>query len=190
MSIQILDRIPDVFTLGDTIKFIKSVSDCPFSAGWTLTYYFVKKDGTANIFNVVATQNGTSEDYLITITSAKTSSLTAGEYSWRAKLTKLEETSSIEDGSVILDPSYAVAVVTLSPACAIVAAIDAAIAGTATLTQKKLKIRDREIEKFDQGGLLQQRTYYAQQCNAEKDAEKLAQGLPNPNTIRTRMPGN
>lgn len=182
--------MPEEFTLGDTIKFTKSLADFPYSDGWTLTYYFVKKDGTANIFNVVAEQSGTSEDYLVTIASDDTSSLAAGFYSWRARITKATETSTIEEGSVTLNPDYSEAVDTRSDAAQILAAIDAALAGAASITQKRYKIRDREIERYDPGQLQTLRTYYAAIVKAEQTAELLAQGLPNPNKIRTRLLGN
>ena len=178
-------------TLGETIKFKKSLGDFPFSDGWTLTYFFVKEDGTAGeLFNVVATQSGTSEDYLITITTAKTTSRVAGDYSWRAKVTLSGETSTIEMGSIALNPSYEAVVDTRSDACKIVAAIDAQLADSASLEQKKLKIKDREVEKHDRGSLLSLRTYYSSICESEKTAEKLALGLANPNKIRTRLLNN
>lgn len=178
-------------TLGETIKFKKTLGDFPVSEGWTLTYFFVKEDGTAGeLFNVVATQFESSEDYLITIPSATTSGKASGDYSWRAKVTLLTETSTIEMGSITLNPSYEAAVDTRSDACTIVAAIDAQLKGSASLEQKKLKIKDREVEKHDRGSLLQLRTYYGSICQSEKTAEKLALGLANPNKIRTRLLNN
>lgn len=191
MSIQILSRIPEEFTLSDTIKFKKTLGDFPFSEGWTLTYYFVKKDGTTGeLFNVVATQHESTEDYLITIATAKTSGRAAGDYSWRAKVSKAGETSTVEMGSLTLNPSYTAEVDTRSDAAKILAAIDAARAGTASPEQKRMKVRDREIENFDPAGLLKERTYYAQIVAAEEAAEKLALGLANPNKIRTRLMNN
>lgn len=191
MSIQVLDRIPEEMTLGETIKFKKTLGDFPVSEGWTLTYFFVKEDATAGeLFNVVATQFESSEDYLITITTAKTESREAGDYSWRAKVTKSGETSTIEMGSITLNPSYEAAVDTRSDACTIVAAIDAQLKGSASLEQKKLKIKDREVEKHDRGSLLQLRTYYSTICEREKTAEALALGKANPSKTRTRLLNN
>lgn len=191
MSIQVLSRIPEEMTLGDTIKFKKSLGDFPFSDGWTLTYYFVKEDGsTAELFNVEATQFESSEDYLITIATDDTSGRAAGDYSWRAKVTKSGETSTIEMGSITLNPSYTSVVDTRSDACKIVAAIDASMANKATPEQKKLKIKDREVEKYDTGQLMQMRTYYSTICQREKTAEDLALGKANPNKTRTRLLNN
>lgn len=191
MSIQILSRMPEEFTLGDTIKFKKTLGDFPFSESWTLTYYFVKEDGsTGELFDVEATQYESTEDYLITIASDETSDRAAGAYSWRAKVTKSGETSTIEMGSITLNPSYAEVVDTRSDACKIVAAIDASLAGKASPEQKKLKIKDREVEKYDTGQLLQLRTHYSTICQREKTAELLAQGKANPNKTRTRLLNN
>lgn len=191
MGIEILSHIPEEMTLGETVKFKKTLGDFPFSEGWILTYYFVKQDGsTGELFDVEATQSGSSEDYLITIATANTSGLEAGDYSWRAKVTLSGETSVVEEGSITLNPSYESVVDTRSDACKIVAAIDASMAGKATPEQKKLKIKDREVEKYDTGQLMQMRTYYSTICQREKTAELLAQGKANPNKTRTRLLNN
>ncbi len=190
MSIPILGAIPEEMTVGDTIKFTKALDDFPFSESWTYTYYFVKDDGTANIFNVVATQPGSSEEYLITITPAKTSSLASGRYDWRAKVEKAGEVSTIEESTIQLLPSYTAAVESRTPARQIVDAIDAQLAGSATLTQKRIKVKDREIEHHDRNQLLQLRSYYDSIALREEAAERLALGLGQKHKMRTRLLNN
>ena len=189
MSLEIQGQIPDEFTIGDDIQFLKTVPNCPASEGGTLTYYFVKKDGTSNTFNVVA--EASNDDFLVDITAAKTAALTAGEYSWRARFVDPDsKTLTIEEGSIILNPDYSSAVSTLSDAQQIVDAIDAQLKNTATPSQKRFKVRDREVEQHSQGELLALRTYYRQIVKDEKAEEALKQGKANPNKVRTRLTNN
>lgn len=179
--------MPDEFTAGDTIKFTSSLSDFPFSDGWDLTHYFTKDDGTDNIFNVEAEQSESSEDYLSTIATSDTENLTPGRYSWRSKVKKSGETSTIEEGSVFINPSYASAVDTRSNARKIIDAIDAQLAGDASPAQKRFKVRDREVEQHSRADLIALRSHYLGIVQSEDDAEKLAQGLGTGGRVSVRF---
>jgi hypothetical protein len=82
MSTNLPTREPQVFTAGDTLSFVRQVSDYPASAGWTLSY--VLRGPTTIKSN--ATTYATS-DYLISESAANTANWTAGLYSMQAYVT-------------------------------------------------------------------------------------------------------
>lgn len=186
VSIQVLNRIPDEITLGDKVQWTEDYPDCPAST-WTLTYYFIKADGTAQIFNVAAVAYDGTDSFLVTILAADVAAITAGDFRFKARLAKDGVTTTAAEGPISFLPDYSTAIDTRSTARKIVEAIDAAIAGTASMTQKKTKIRDREIEFYTSDELTKLRNYYQGIVEGEDAQDNIALGRRNKTTIRARF---
>ncbi len=82
MSTNLPTREPQVFTAGDTLTFVRQVSDYPASAGWALSYVL---RGPTTIRSNAVTYS--TSDYLIYESAANTSNWTAGVYSLQAYVT-------------------------------------------------------------------------------------------------------
>lgn len=79
MSTNLPTREPQVFIAGDTLSFVRQVSNYPASSGWTLSY--VLRGPTTIKINAVTYS---TSDYLVSESAANTANWTAGVYSVQA----------------------------------------------------------------------------------------------------------
>ena len=76
---------------------------------------------------------------------------------------------------------------TRSHAKKVLDAINAVIEGTATEEQESYQIKDRSLKRRSVSELLELRSFYKAEYARELAEERIAQGLGNPNKIRTRF---
>lgn len=79
MSTNLPTREPQVFTAGDTLSFVRQVSNYPASSGWTLSY--VLRGPTTIKTNAVTYS---TSDYLVSESATNTANWSAGVYSVQA----------------------------------------------------------------------------------------------------------
>src|SRR3712207_4291703 len=85
---------------GDTLKFKKSLSEYPASAGWALSYRLVPRSGS--VITINATTDGDS--FLVNVAASTTANYAAGPYEWNAYVTKAGESYTIESGRLTIKP--------------------------------------------------------------------------------------
>lgn len=95
---------PGRVTAGDTITWLKALSDYPASAGWVLAYTLIN---SAAKITITATASGA--DHLATVAAATSAAWGAGTYTWVAVVTKAAERYTVGSGVIIVAPNLAAA---------------------------------------------------------------------------------
>jgi hypothetical protein len=176
---------PEQITVGDTIKWTKSLSDYPASEGWTLSYTFVNSSGT---FSVTSTADG--DDHAVSVSSTTSSSYTAGTYSWQSYATSSSERHQVDAGTIILNPNFADgATDSRSHAKKVLDAIESVIEGRASEDAAAMSIAGRSITKMTLEELISTRSKYRAEYNRELRAERIAQGLGGRKKVLVRFKG-
>lgn len=176
---------PTSFAAGETLKWRKSLANYLASAGWALSYKF---RGAGAGFDVTAVAVG--DDFEITVLAEQTSALVGGQCWWEAWVTKAGETYRVEAGQATVSPALpdkGLAYDGRSQVKRILDAIDALIAGKATLDQQEYQIGDRQLRRIPIADLILLRKTYAQLYNQEQQAARLVKGGPFFKTVLTRF---
>jgi hypothetical protein len=96
---------PSTITAGTTVKVLRSHSEYPASAGWTLRFWLA---GPSVIDKGVAgVASGAS--FLVTLTPAISAKLTAGTYRWREIVTLSGESFVAASGVLVVEANIAAA---------------------------------------------------------------------------------
>lgn len=83
---------PASFTAGDTVKYTRSLSDYPASAGWVMKLHLLGKVSTS----VTAVADG--DAHSVTLPAATTDPLPAGTYRWVETVEKASERYTVNAG--------------------------------------------------------------------------------------------
>lgn len=94
-------REPVSFTAGDTVTWLKSLSDYPASAGWTLKYTLAGP----SVINLTTSPEGDSHRQAIA--ASATATFSAGDYWWTSYVEKGAERYTIDRGKMTIksDPA-------------------------------------------------------------------------------------
>ncbi len=95
---------PSRVTAGDTITWLKSLTDYPASDSWVLTYTLIN---SASKITITATASGV--DHLVTVLAATSAAWTAATYTWHAAVTKAAERYTLGTGQIVVAPNLAAA---------------------------------------------------------------------------------
>jgi hypothetical protein len=197
MSAQIPTFEPAEITIGQTLKWRKSLSDYKASDGWLLAYYFRGAGAGLDIEGdplVVAD----GSDWLITIPATSTgddpstSNLTAGVYYWQAWVTKDDEEYQVGDGKTTVKPNLfdldaGTAYDGRSETKQTLDAIRAAIANRATAAQQQRTIANTTIQFMTITELMIAETKFQQLYNQEVRRARAAKGESAFRFVRTRF---
>ncbi len=93
--------IPAVLRAGDTWKWTQTYTDFPISDSWVISYHIRGVD-RLNWDSSWVTDDGTT--WTIEIPSATTVLITAGGYTWQARVTETTETYTAESGVLTVEP--------------------------------------------------------------------------------------
>jgi hypothetical protein len=178
---------PTEFTIGETLKWTKSLADYPASEGYALKFYF---RGAGTGFDITATADG--DDYSVTVPAATTAEMTAGKYNWQAEISLSGEKFIVDSGEVTVKPSLAAinASVTFdgrTTARKILDAIDALLQGKASLDQQEYMIGNRSLKRIPIPDLISLRTHYAQIVSRERRDDKRKQGASFLKSVHVRF---
>ena len=177
----------DEIIAGDSLTFYTSVPDYPASGGWDLTYKITPRvSGTAYSFDASEAEDG--ERYLIEVPAATTAEWVAGTYTWTAYVSKAGERHVVDGGELIIrpDPAEATSLDRRSHARKVLDAIEALLEDRATSDQKRIVIRDRELERFPVADLVKLRQAYRLEVISEDNAARISAGLAPRNRIYVR----
>jgi hypothetical protein len=182
MSITIPTIEPDSVTAGDSVTWEISLPDYPASDGWALSYALIS---TTTKIAIAAAASGA--DHLVTIAAAVSTTWKAGTYDWQAYVTKTTQRITVRSGRITIQPNFSTATPFKSSARQILEAINAALLGTGTLTQRMTEINGKRIERHSPGELLAMRTRLMHEVAAEEAAARIAAGLDSGNTLLVRF---
>ena len=176
---------PASILAGSTLKWSKCLPDYPATDGWTLTYKF---RGPSVGFDVEAEADGS--DYLITVAAEDTETMVSGTWFYQGWVEKDGEKYPIASGQVIVTaalPDEEEIYDGRSQFKRILDAIDAMLAGKATLDQQEYQIGDRMLARIPIPDLIKLRETYAKLVFQEQQVEAANDGRPILKTILTRF---
>lgn len=157
---------------GDTVKWLKSLSDFSALDGWSLSYQLINKN---HKITINATAQGT--DFLINESASVTADWNADEYAYRAQVTKSGEVYTVASGTIIVKPSYNVNNLnTHSPARAILESLMAAYQAAVTdrAFVQEYEIAGRRMKFQSMSDWVKAIDYWKAEVAAEQRADKLA----------------
>lgn len=175
---------PSRITAGDTVTWLKSLSDYPATASWVLSYTLI--NATSKI-TITATASGA--DHLVSVAAATTAGWAAGTYTWVAAVTKAAERYTVGQGSITIGANLAAASVldTRSHATKVLAIIEAYLEAPGNLASASYEIAGRKLQHYGVPELLALRDKYRAEAAREANAARIAAGLSPRNQIAVRF---
>ena len=175
---------PDKITKGDTVSWKKALSCYKPGDGWTLTYYF----RGVETLDKAATASG--DDHLLSLTAANTDTLTAGDYSWSAKVTDGSEVVTVATGrfTVLTDLADEAAGYETRPYVKrVLDAIESLMEGKVTKDASSYSIQGRSLTRYSFEELEALRDKYKNLWNIYLKKEKRKQGQNTSRKIKVRF---
>lgn len=176
---------PTRVTAGDTVTWLKSLSDYPATSGWVLSYTLI--NGTAKI---TATTTASGADHLVSIAAATTAAWAAGTYTWQAVVTKAAERYTVGQGTMVVAPDLAAAA-TYDTRTSARKALDAVNVLMETYGAKAYmqgyEINGRKQQFHTPGDFMAFRSKLVAEVASEDSAARLKAGLSPRNQIAVRF---
>lgn len=176
---------PTRVTAGDTVTWLKSLSDYPATSGWVLSYTLI--NGTAKI---TSTTTASGADHLVSIAAATTAVWAAGTYTWQAVVTKAAERYTVGQGAMVVAPDLAAAA-TYDTRTSARKALDAVNVLMETYGAKAYmqgyEINGRKQQFHTPGDFLAFRSRLMAEVAREDNAARIAAGLAPRNQIAVRF---
>lgn len=184
MAATVPTKEPEKFTLGDTLKFTKSLPDYLPADGWVLSYEFVT---SANAYSVTGSDNGDGL-HLVTATAATTAAWVAGTYSYQAYVTSGSERFRVSVGTMEFLTNFAAgAYDARSHVKKVLEALEALLEGKASKDQANYAIGGRSLSRMSPELLIFWKNHYSMLYDKELAAERAARGLGSGNKVRVRF---
>lgn len=178
---------PTTVTAGDTLIWLRTLSDYPATDGWVLKYRLLNASGK---IDVVAAASGT--DFLITITNIVSAAYVAGTYDWTSWVEGNSQRITIGTGRIVVkpDPAAQNTFDGRSNARKALEALQTAYqsyitAGNAHIAE--YEIAGRKMKFRSSAEILEQISYWQTQVKGEERAERLAKGLKAGNKLHVRF---
>lgn len=184
---------PTILTQGERMEWTRSFADYP-ATEYDLQYRF-RGNGTG--INVDAVADGDS--FVAEVTAAQSATMAAVKYAWQAWLTEIADptnTFEIESGSTDIQRGFTegstTAIDLRTPAKIMLDSIDAAITAFATgngVTEYEIETPAgrRRVKRSDTATLSAERKYWAGIVANEQLKERMKNGGPFAQPIRSRM---
>lgn len=184
MTTEIPTIEPSQFTVGDTVKWKKTLDCFKASDSWVLTYSL---RNATNTINLTATASG--DDHLISLTAVTTAAYTAGEYWYQAYVTKGAERYQVETGSIVIKENLAASATFdgRSHVKKVLDALEATILGKASKDQLSYSIQGRSLSRMSASEVIEWRDKYKAEYQQELREERIAKGLGNNSIVKVRF---
>ncbi len=184
---------PEKINAGDTLKWKRvDLIDYPASQ-WTLTYSAVSNAVGSSKIEIIAVQDGTSENFLIDKSSTDTAAYVAGKYSYVAHVSKVDERYQVACGSWEILPDIAAKTGPFDDRNhveKVLAALEEVIEGRALQDYLEYAIEGvlgRRLKSVPIEELLKVYQQYQGMKKNQDDAEKIKKGLPTGNKVFVRF---
>lgn len=175
---------PGVLAAGDTWEWERSLPDYPADV-WTLTYYFVGKDGR---FTFAATADGT--DHAVTVAKAATAAYTPGVYRGEGFVGDGTERFRVWVGELRVEADMSAqqeGFDTRSHAQKVLDAVEAVLERRATRDQESYSLGGRSLSRTPIADLIVFKNHYQWIVRRERSAARIAQGLGGGGNIHVRF---
>ena len=175
---------PAAVNAGDTVRWLKSLADYPASAGWVLTYVLLNASGKITI-----TAGAQGDDHLVNVAAAASTNWSAGDYAWRAQVSKAGEVYTVGDGRVTVRPSFGAASTldTRSSARRALEAVESYLADSNNLAAAEYEIAGRQLRRHALADLWKHRDRLRVEVAREDAANRIAAGLPDGRRVYVRF---
>ena len=176
---------PSRVTAGDTVTWLKSLSDYPATAGWVLTYTLIN---SATKITITATASGA--DHLVSVSAATSAAYTAATYTWHAAVALGSERYTVGTGSIVIAPNLAAASTydTRSTAKRALEAVNLALESYgAKAYLQSYEIAGRKQAFSSPGDFMAFRSRLMAEVAREDNAARLAAGLSAKNQLFVRF---
>jgi hypothetical protein len=176
---------PHTFTAGETVVWSKAPGDYSASDGWALSFHL---RGPGQLDQTAEAQDDGS--FLFTLTAAQTAELAPGSYYWQTWAVNAGEKAVVASGRCAVAQGLAENVEAFDGRSEVkktLDAIDALLAGKASLDQQEYQINNRSLRRIPIPDLLELRKYFASLYGQERRRERVKQGRPLFQTINVRF---
>lgn len=179
--------IPDIeptsVNAGDTVRWRRALPDYLASQGWVLSYVLIN---SASKIAFVAVADG--DDHSVNVSSAVSATWPAGDYAWRAQVTKSGDVFTVAEGRISIRPSFSAATLeTRTPARRALEAVEAYLADPNNLAAAQYEIAGRSLRRHTLAELWSHRDRLSIEVQREEAAQRAAAGLPNPRRAYVRF---
>lgn len=172
-------------TAGDTIIWLKSLSDYPASSGWALSYTLINSAA-----KITATATASGDDHLVSITAVTSAAYTPGTYTWSAVVSKAAERYTLGTGVISIAPNLSASATYDTRSSA-----KKALEGVNTLLEsygskaymQGYEIAGRRMQFQTPGDFLAFRSKLMAEVSKEDNAARLAAGLAGKNQLFVRF---
>lgn len=146
--------MPSAFAAGTTVKYVRTTSDYPANAGWSLVFHLA---GASVITPITAAASGA--DHAITIPAAVTEKLLPGIYRWQELVSKSGDKFVLASGAVQVTANMAMAGAgdMQSWEEKTLAVVEAALSGRLTTDMESYQIAGRAVTKIAVADLMKLR---------------------------------
>lgn len=183
-----LDREPASFVAGDTVSWIKSLSNYSAADGWTLNYVF-----RGNVKKTV-TCSASGGDHVAIISATTSATYPPGSYTVWAYASKAGERYQVWKGTIVVEPDPATVTGSYdgrSHARKCLDAIETALEGNMSREESAYTINfggsSRQLSLCSKADLIMARNYYLSEVRREDAAERLRQGRGSGNRVLVRF---
>lgn len=168
---------PSTIQSGDTVSWTASGSDYTPADGWSLTYYI--RGAVALDINGVASTD--QSEWTVTITAAETATMTAGTYSFVARVSKDSDVYTVSKGFIQVEDNLAVQLAgydARSHIKKVLDAIEAVIERRATKEQESTQLPNGvAISLLSPADLRKEWQQYQFLYKQETDSDRIKNGL-------------
>ena len=182
MSATIPTSEPAQLRAGETLQFIRSLTDYPADQGWTVNYSL--RGIAATKIDFSSTPSG--KDHAVTVPFDTTSGWLPGSYKGVGIVTDGTTAKQIWSGNVQILPNLAAmdgGVDTRTPNRIALDNVRAVLAGRASSSILKSEVEGTTLERISHADLIKLESYLAVKVRNEEIEELQAQGKPTGRTI-------
>lgn len=167
---------PSRLVAGDTLQFLRYLSDYQATDGWTLSYSLVK----SSVRIAVTGSSYGDGGHLISVAAATTAAWTAGDYDWQSYVTKSTERYAIQSGRMSILTNFAAQSTGYDARSTWRQTVEQLEAGVLTLStgaeMVRITHRDKVLEYRTMDDLLSMLAYARSEVAREEQTEAIANG--------------
>lgn len=174
---------PSSVFAGDTVRWTKTLPDYPASAGWALIYTLLNATG-----KITLTSTADGDAFQVSAAPTATAAWAAGDYAWRAQVSKAGDVFTVADGRITVQPSFGASTLdTRSAVRKALEAVQAYLNDSKNLAAAEYQINGRQLRRHSISELWAHRDRLQYEVSKEEAAVRLAAGLPDGRRVYVRF---
>lgn len=179
---DIATKEPTKIRAGDSVKWIKSLTDYPAST-WTLTYSLVNSEQSITITTVADV-----DDHSVVVLPAVTALYMSGRYTYIGRVTDGVDSYTVSEGFVYIESDLSSGITDLKTQNEkVLDALDALLINKASKDQQMMSIEGRQLQRYSFPDLIAAQKHYKQLVAQERRAANFSKSGTNTNLIRARF---